>query len=343
MFGNLLAGFIAANTHWMWVFIVMGILCALVAIAGIFVIPPPKSTLHDQGVHAKHSVDWLGGTLITGGLICLMFSLTQGNVVGWSTPWIPVLLAISLILITMFGWWQRRLELQGRRPLMKVSMFHSVRFSAAMVIMALFFSSFNNFIVYATYFFQEFQGHDELQTTLRFIPTGVVGAITAFVVAHLLSRVPTFMLLMFGNLCVSLANLLFAVPISPNTSYFAYGLPAMILSVFGADTTWPSLTLFTSASLPDEDQALGGALINAMGQFGRAIGLAIATAIQTAVMARERGVDIEHAGHVQIWDDASLKGLRAANWLNFGLGLTALVVVSVFFQGSGIVGKANKI
>ena len=44
----------------------------------------------------------------------------------------------------------------------------------------------------------------------------------------------------------------------------------MILSVIGADMTWPSLTLFVSKSVPREDQALGGALINACGQIDQA-------------------------------------------------------------------------
>lgn len=40
----------------------------------------------------------------------------------------------------------------------------------------------------------------------------------------------------------------------------------MVLCVCGADTLFPSLVLFNAQSLPKEDQALGGALINAVGQ-----------------------------------------------------------------------------
>ena len=85
---------------------------------------------------------------------------------------------------------------------------------------------------------------------------------------------------MFGIVCCATSSFLFAVPIPPRTTYWAYGFPAMGLSVFGADTLFPSLVLFNSHSLPQEDQALGCALINAVGQVGRAVGLAIATAIQ---------------------------------------------------------------
>ncbi|KAF7562201.1 hypothetical protein G7046_g1930 [Stylonectria norvegica] len=301
---------------------------------------PPASAERQRKANAA-TVDWIGATLITVGLIALMFALTEGNVVGWSTPWVPALIVVSLLIVVAFGVWQWYLETRTtRQPLIKPSVFRNWRFSAVMVIMCLFFASFNNYLIYATYYFQDFQGLSPLQTMLRFIPTGVGGIFIAFIVAQLLGRIPTFFLLVCGNLSVSLASLLYAVPIPPTTSYFAWGLPAMLLSVLGADTAWPCLTLFVSQALPKEDQAVGGALINAVGMFGRAIGLAIATAVQTAIMAKARGVDVEVAGPLEVWDLSTLKGLRGASWVNFGFGIGALCVVLVTFRSMEIVGRA---
>lgn len=331
----------------------MAIVSGLIAAASIFVIPPPPPKLqaaaHPGAVERPNrsrpslaSVDWIGGALITIGLLTLMFGMTEGNVVGWSTPHIPFLLAISFPIIGGFVYWQWYLENKtSRPPLVRISVFKNKKFSAALVVMGLFFSSFNNFLVFATYFFQDYQGLSVLQTTLRFIPTGVVGVLVALVVAHLLARIPMYHIILLGNVSVSVAFLLFAVPIPPTTSYFAYGLPAFCLSVVGADTTWPSLTLFVSSCLSDEDQALGGALINVVVQVGRAVGLAIITAVQTAVMAKERGVEVQEVGEMRAWEDASLAGLRAANWTTFAFGICSLSVVAFAFKGSGIVGKAG--
>ena len=107
--------------------------------------------------------------------------------------------------------------------------------------------------------------------------------IASFVTAKILSHVKVNYIVMFGIICCATSSFLFAIPISPYTTYWAYGFPAMVLSVFGADTLFPSLILFNSHSLPREDQALGGALINAVGQVGRAIGLAIGIAIQVCI------------------------------------------------------------
>ncbi|KAL7935374.1 MFS general substrate transporter [Trichoderma chlorosporum] len=367
VFGNILSGFIAQYSNWKWVFGALAIIGAIVSICGILFIPvtPPSASGTDR--KGLSSIDWIGATLITVGLLALMFALTEGNVVGWNTPWVPVLIVISVLIIAAFVVWQwfleRRLTSAARvvsgadaleqadavspstssltPPLINISIFRNLQFSAVMVIVCVFYASFNNYLIYTTYFFQDYQGLSPLQTMLRFIPTGVGGAIVSIVVSQLLDRVPTVFILITGNLSVSVANLLYAVPIPPTTSYFAYGLPAMVLSVVGADTTWPCLSLFTSRALPREHQAVGGALINAVGQFGRSIGLALSTATQTAVMANGRGVSVKNVGSIKAWEPESLEGLRAASWLNFALGVASLVVVLIAFPTLEIVGKAE--
>lgn len=185
-------------------------------------------------------------------------------------------------------------------------------------------------------------GLSVIQTTIRFIPTGVAGVLTAFCTGFLLSRIRGNYLLTFGTLSVAISGLLYAVSISPKTTYWAFGFPAMVLSVFGADTLYPTLTLFTAQTLPSTDQALGGALINAVGQIGRAIGLAIATAVETAVIADEKGIDVSKVGGVERGDPAFLKGLRAANWTDFAFAIAAFLVVQLFLRKVGKVGGVKK-
>jgi hypothetical protein len=126
-------------------------MAAAVTAAGYFLIPlrpVPASTVEGP----KAAVDWIGGALITIGLLALMFALTEGNVVGWTTPWVSVLIIVAIILITLFISWQWWLEMKTtRRPLMKVSIFKNMRFSAAMITMLFFFASFNNYLIFATY------------------------------------------------------------------------------------------------------------------------------------------------------------------------------------------------
>ncbi|KAK5120740.1 hypothetical protein LTR85_006098 [Meristemomyces frigidus] len=365
VFGNILGGVVAQYASWRWIFWILAILAAVVTAAGHFVIPLPA--IRPSQSEVKNAVDWVGGTIITISLFALMFALTEGNVVGWGKPYIGVIIAISILLMAAFIAWQVYLEKKTlRRPLVKVSIFKNLRVSAAMFTMAMFFASFSNFLVFATYYFQDYHGRDAIQTTVRFLPTGVVGSqsptyplpshtnrpfkltttttvMTIFVTSQILARVKVNYILMFGTLCCATASLLFAIPISPNETYWAYAFPAMCLCVLGADTLFPSLILFNAHSLPREDQSLGGAIINAVGQVGRAIGLAIGTAIQVAVQeSRSSGAKAAVTGEGSLGNPAFLAGLRAAEWFNVGMALSAFIVVTVAFRGAGIIGKAKK-
>ena len=313
-------------------------LAGIITVAGIFLIPqqPPR----DSSSRDVPTVDWLGAFLITAGLILLMFAITEGNVVGWRTPWVPVLIVVSLLVVVCFALWQRYLENRTtRQPMLKMSLFRNLRFSIGLVIFLIFFAAYNNFMVFATYYYQQYQDLSPLQTALRFVPGALNGLFVAYIVSQLLHRVPALILLGTGHLCMLVTAVLFAAPIPPSTSYFAWGLPAMILSVVGADTLWPCMMLSTSKELPSEDQAMGGAIVNAMGQFGRAIGLAIATAVQTAVVADALDVSVEDVVSLEPHNPIILQGIRAAEWLNVGLVIASLALVIFTFRNMDILGK----
>jgi MFS family permease len=336
--GNILGGVVGEYASWRWVLWILTILAAMITVAGHFVVPQSKQ--RTQPMDLKNSVDWAGGATVTVAILVLLFALTEGNVVGWATPWIPVLIVISLLLLAAFVVWQMYLEKKTtRRPLMKISMFKDHKISAAMFAMMTFFGAFSNYLIFATYFYQEFEGRSTIQTTLRFLPTGVVGIIAIFVVSQILSRVKVYYILMWGMLCCAVACLLFAVPIPVGTTYWAFGFPAMCLSVLGADTIFPSLLLFIAQSLPKEDQALGGATINCVGQVGRAIGLAICTAIQVAVQESKESGSSAVTGEGSVGNFAYLSGLRGALWFSFGTAMAGLLVVAATFRGTGKVGK----
>lgn len=153
VFGNILGGLIAEYADWKWVFWSFSIVGGVISVAGYFLIPRVSREGDEKRLKAlKTHVDWPGAVLVTVGLLVLMFALTEGNVVGWSTAYIPSLIVVALLLIVAFVFWQWYLEKRtDRPPLMKVSMWKNPRFAAAQIVMALFFASFSNFLVFATY------------------------------------------------------------------------------------------------------------------------------------------------------------------------------------------------
>ncbi|KAB8342861.1 hypothetical protein FH972_022459 [Carpinus fangiana] len=326
--GNIIGGVIGAYAGWKWVYWVIAIITALITLVGYFVIPkvPPPS----PDASTKYVVDWFGGVLITGALMMFMFGMTEGNVVGWSTPYIPVLLVLGILVAVGFTFWELHLEKTGMiRPLMKISLWNNKTFVAAQLINFFFFAAFTSYLVYATFFYQTYLGLSVIQTALRFLPTGVVGLLAVTLISQLIARVDGFHIATWGCVSTGIACLLFAIPIPTSTTYWAYGFPAMCLSALGVDTVYPLVALFTIQSVPQEDQAMGGSIVSAVGQLGRAIGLAISTATQVSVESNAQ----DEMPHV-----AQLKGYRAAEWLSFAFCMFSVIIGAYAFRGAGKVG-----
>ena len=182
--GNILAGVVIQYTgSWKWIFWILAVIAAIVTIAGHFVIPLP--VVNPSKAKITNAVDWVGGVLITVGLFALLFAITEGNVVGWSKPYIGVIIAISVLLITAFIFWQLHLEKRTKRaPLMKMTILKNYRVAAAWFTMAMFFASFNNYLVFATMYYQDYHGRDPIETTLRFLPTGAWGSMSSAIASR---------------------------------------------------------------------------------------------------------------------------------------------------------------
>ena len=71
-----------------------------------------------------------------------------------------------------------------------------------------------------------------------------------------------------GMALTGVSNLLFAV-INPHAVYWAFGFPAAILSVFGADFVFAAGTLFVAKVCLPHEQSVGGALFQTMTQVSR--------------------------------------------------------------------------
>ncbi|KAE8449475.1 hypothetical protein EG329_008083 [Mollisiaceae sp. DMI_Dod_QoI] len=332
--GNLLGGFISQYANWKVVFFVMAGAAFVVGAVAVFVVPkePPES-----GDHPRASgIDWPGVFLFTSGCLLLLIALSEGVARSWKTPFVIAILIVSVLFIALFIYWQHYLEMASLEPLMRVSTFKTGRFSAAMVIVFFFSAGFTNFLVYSTYYYQDYQLLSPIQTTLRYIPLGIFGILSTLCSGYLMARVRGNYILIFGLGSALIANVLFAVPIPTSTTYWAYGFPAMCLAAFGADTTYPCLGLFTTQSLPRKDQGVAGAMFQTIAGLGRAMFLPITATIQSSVQDRL-------SNSVSDNNDAYLEGLRAVEWFCVACMATSLLITVFGLRNIGKIGLLKKL
>lgn len=80
-------------------------------------------------------------------------------------------------------------------------------------------------------------------------------------------------------------------------------------------------------------------MVNAAGNIGRAIFLALTTVVQNSVVAEASDTSIKDVVSIRKGNPASLKGLRMADLFNCVLVLPCMVICFFFFRGTGIVGE----
>ncbi|BGP03153.1 hypothetical protein NBRC10513v2_006882 [Rhodotorula toruloides] len=329
-----------AAITWRAVFFVSTGIGALIGIAALFLVPP------DHAKDKTLTVDWIGGALITSAVTLLTFALADGEGApnGWRTPYIPTLLAVSIILFVVFWFYERHLEFRTPHPpLMRTSIWFKGRFAIVQLIGALGWSCFASYMFFCSLTFQDYMRLEPVLATVRFLPSSITGLILNLIVALLASRVPAHILITIGCLGTGLAPLLFAVQNYEDT-YWRWQFPAMILSVFGADFIFACGILYVSHVAGHGHQALAGSLFNMSTQIGTGIGLAINTIVQDKVTARAtRNLGLVYDPNARNTPlEAIHQGLNAAFYTCSGFAFLATLISATCLFGIGKVGHREK-
>ncbi len=110
-FGLVLSGVIVDHLSWRWLFIIGAVaIGAAVVLVHRFVPESPIKT--------PSRVDFVGASLLSGGLIALLLALTEGESWGWTSGRILGLFAAAAVLLVAWGW----AELRVAEPMVDMRM-----------------------------------------------------------------------------------------------------------------------------------------------------------------------------------------------------------------------------
>lgn len=96
-----LAAFVADKASWQLLFWMIGGLAAVCAAAVLVVVP-------ESPVRTPGRFDFLGALGLGAALVMLLLAITQGGAWGWGSGRILGLLAASLVVFALWGWWELR-------------------------------------------------------------------------------------------------------------------------------------------------------------------------------------------------------------------------------------------
>jgi EmrB/QacA subfamily drug resistance transporter len=269
--GILLGGVLVEGPGWRWVMFVNPIACALIVPAVL------KVLRADRPAAARTRFDLAGGTLVTAGMLLLVFALVKAPTQGWGATSTWLELAGAVALLTAFI----ATEHFVRDPILPLGTFRIRGLVAANVTGLVAFAGMLTMFFFLTLYMQTVLGYSPLEAGAAYLPLTFGVGVSAGIGAKLLTRVGSRAVTCVGALIAGGGLLLLAhVPV--RGSYVPNILPGLMLFALGVGPVFVGVTSAANAGATAERAGLLAAILNSAQQVGGALGLAIFSALATA-------------------------------------------------------------
>jgi EmrB/QacA subfamily drug resistance transporter len=301
--GPILGGVLVDAFGWRAIFWVnVPIVIAAIALAALFV---PES----RAARARR-FDPVGQGLMILMLATLVYAIIGSGALGWTSPAIICLLAVTLVSgLGLLGYESRR-----RDPFLELRLFRSVPFSAAIVMAICALCGFGSFLFVTTQYLQDARGMSAPATGLCLLPVGVLVIVISPRIGRLVgTRGPRLPLVIAGSAqALGGAASILLGPTAP----LPFVLAVFVLFGIFLGCVNPPITNSAVSGMPRSMAGVASSLASTGRQIGTTLGVAISGAVVGPSLA---------AGAV------AFTGAEHGIWwlvLGLGAGIAALGLVS---------------
>jgi EmrB/QacA subfamily drug resistance transporter len=272
--GVFLGGLLTQYLGWRWNFFVNVPVGILAAIGVVKYIPA-----HTQEATDKR-LDMPGAVLVTGGLMVVVYALSQASHTGWSNPVTLGCFVAGLVLLAVF----LMNEARAKHPLVPLSIFRIRNVSGANLIMLPVVAGAFGMSYFASLYIQNVLHYSPLLTGLSFLPIPVIIGVISNYAPRLIERFGFKSLLVVGMTLVTVGVFILSF-VSAQSTYVSVLLPAFVVMAFGIGLTFVAVTVAATSGVPGEEAGLASGLINTSQQIGGALGIAILAMVANASTA----------------------------------------------------------
>src|SRR5213596_2281339 len=267
--GVLLGGVLTETLSWSWIFFVN----VPVGVAAFFLAPRLLDESRDTTVK---SYDALGAVLVTGGLVALVYAITQSGTYGWGSGRTIGVIAASVALLAAFGWWERR----QAEPLMRFGILRTKTVAGANVAGFILGTATFSLFLMLTLYMQQVLGYGPMKTGVAYLPVAGGAIVTSAIAAQPVTRIGVNPVLLIGMISLT-GGLLYFTQVSVGGSYVADLLPGFLLIAVGLGFSFVPISIAALAGIQPAEAGLASGLINTSQQIGGALGIAALSTIAT--------------------------------------------------------------
>src|SRR5712691_10789144 len=173
-FGAAAGGVLTETLSWSWIFFVN----VPVGVAAFFLAPRLLDESRDTTVK---SFDALGAVLVTGGLVSLVYAITQSGTYGWGSGRTIGVIAAAVALLAAFGWWERR----HAEPLMRFGILRTKTVAGANVGGLILGTATFSLFLMLTLYMQQVLGYSPMKTGVAYLAVAGSAILWSAVAAQL--------------------------------------------------------------------------------------------------------------------------------------------------------------
>jgi hypothetical protein len=360
--GPIVGGWLLELSDWRSIFFAMA---PIAAVGGILV---ARYVPTSRDPHAPR-VDGVGFALSSAMVGLLVYTIIEAPNHGWGSSRTIGSFALTGGLVAAFVAWERRTE----DPMLDLSLFGNLRFTAASASVAISFFALSGFIFLITQYFQFVKSYGPLSTGVRLLPVASFVAISSILGAKLAVRLGTKLIVASGLFLMTVFYL-WVTSASATTGYGTIAAQMVILGTGMGLTSAPATDAIMGV-VPKAKAGVGSAINDATRLLGGTLGVAVIGSVYASLyvsrltsalpgrlpgtVARTAQASIGaaltlsdrlgHAGHTVLAatihnaaTTAFFEGLRTANFVAAGVAAAGVVMAVVLLPSHPAAGVVDE-
>jgi EmrB/QacA subfamily drug resistance transporter len=265
--GPTLGAAIVEGLGWRWAFFIN-------LPVGVYTVVAGRRDLVESSAPGAQIPSILGVVLIAGAAGLLSYGVVGSEDHGWLSAQTLSVFAAGFVVLAVFVAHQRR----TRAPALDLDLFRIPNFRWANVAMLVFGTAFAALFLGSILFLTQVWGWSVLQAGFGVAPGPIMVGLVAPRVGKLAGRIGQRPILITGGVLYAASGLWRVVFLGPESHYLRDYFASMVLSGLGVACVFPQLSSVVAQALPAGREGVGGAVAQAVRQFGGTFGVALTIA-----------------------------------------------------------------